>query len=261
MLEISAAIITLNAGETIRKTLAALDFTAEIVVVDSGSTDRTLDICREYGARIYSRDWEGFGRQKNWAIEQARCTWVLSLDADEEVSAELAREIRELDEAAPYDGYRLPRLNHYFGRPLYHGGQYPDLQLRLFRKGRGRYNERPVHEAVILEGRAGRLKGNLLHYSYGSIAEYLEKFQRYTRLEAERLHAEGERPGALGCLRRMVLAPCAKFIRRYIFKRGFLDGMPGFLAAALSSFTMIVSYARLWEKYQPGPAGPQRPDR
>ena len=261
MLEISAVIITLNAEGTIRNTLTALDFTAEIVVVDSGSRDRTLEICREYGARIYEWEWPGYGRQKNRAIEQAVCPWVLSLDADEQVTAELAREIRALEENAPYDGYRLPRLNHYFGRPLYHGGQYPDLQLRLFRKGRGRYNERPLHESVVLEGRAGRLEGNLLHYSYGSIAEYLEKFQRYTCLEAERLQAAGERPGTFRCLRRMVLSPWAKFLRRYFFKRGFLDGMPGFLAAAFTSFTMIVSYARLWEKYQPGPAGPQRPDR
>ncbi|HLA41591.1 MAG TPA: glycosyltransferase family 2 protein [Candidatus Glassbacteria bacterium] len=261
MLDISVVIITLDAELVIGPTLASTGFAREVVVVDSGSTDRTVEFCEKAGARVISRQWSGYGPQKNFAIGQASCPWVLSLDADEVVSSELAAEISALEDSTPYAGFRIPRLNHYFGRGLRHGGQYPDLQLRLFRKSRGRFNTRPVHEAVELDGAPGRLSGEILHYSYASVDDYLQKFLRYTGLEAERLLAGGEKPTPGRLITRLALAPLAKFVRRYFIKLGFLDGLPGFLAAIFTSFTMIASYARFWDKYRSHSSGAQRPDR
>ncbi|MBN2289713.1 MAG: glycosyltransferase family 2 protein [Candidatus Glassbacteria bacterium] len=249
MLKISAVVISYNAGRSIRRTLESVrGLCVETLVVDSGSTDSTEAICRELGATFIRKPWEGYSRQKNFAVEQAAAPWVLSLDADEEVSAELAGEIRSLDEHTPYRGFLLPRRNHYFGRVLLHGGQYPDLQLRLFRKDSGRFNDRPLHESVVLDGPVGRLQGALEHYSYPTIADYFEKFHRYTELEAERLFAAGGCRGGAALFADLLARPCWKFIRRYFFKLGFLDGVPGLLAAAFGSFTMLVSHARCWEK-------------
>lgn len=250
--------ITLDAGRSVERSLNSVARLAdEIIVVDSGSRDRTTEIAASCGARVLNHPWEGYGAQKNFGIEQTRNEWVLSLDADEIVSEELERSIAALPAVPPCDGYRVPRLNHYFGRPLRHGGQYPDLQLRLFRKSRGRYDTRPVHESVKLSGKTGRLEGDLLHYTYDSIEDYLRKFLDYTELEAHRLLDTDERPTAVRALRKMVCAPALKFTRRYLLKLGFLDGVPGLIAAAFGSLTMSVSYARFWEKYRARAAGPQ----
>jgi hypothetical protein len=148
-------------------------------------------------------------------------------------------------------------LNYYFGRALRHGGHYPDLQLRLFRKSHGRFDTRPVHESVKVTGKVGRLEGDLIHYTYDSLDEYLEKFLSYTELEANRLLDTGMHPSALRALRMMICSPALKFTRRYLVKLGFLDGVPGLIAALFGSFTMAVSYAKFWEKYRARPAGPQ----
>jgi len=261
MLDISTVIITLNAETYLRRVLESVSFTREIVVVDCGSTDNTLKICRQFGARIFQRNWTGYGAQKNFGIEQAQGPWILSLDADEVLSEELTREIRALPEHPPYSGYRIPRVNHYFGRALHHGGQYPDLQLRLFLKEKGRFNQRPVHESVVVSGSIGRLSGEILHYSYDSIEEYFNKFSRYTSLEAERLHSEGVKLSPAAAAWYMLFKPWFKFIWRYFFKLGFLDGVAGLLAAVFNSFTMVASYAKYWEKYRKDSAYPQRSDR
>jgi glycosyltransferase involved in cell wall biosynthesis len=254
--KLSVVMITLNAERTLERSLASVKSLAgEIVIVDSGSSDRTLEIAAGHGARVISHPWQGYGAQKNLAIEQAACEWVLSLDADEVVSGSLARSIESLAGEPPCQGYRLPRLNHYFGRPLHHGGQYPDYQLRLFRKSRGQFDTRPVHESLKIDGRVGRLDGDLIHYTYETIEEYLQKFLAYTELEAVRLLQSGERPSTMRAIRKMLCAPVLKFIRRYLFKLGFLDGVPGLIAAAFGSFTMSVSYARFWEKYRAGSTG------
>lgn len=256
--KLSVVMITLNAERTLKRSLVSVQSLAgEIVVVDSGSSDRTREIAEKCGARVIEHPWRGYGAQKNFAIEQASGDWVLSLDADELVSGRLASSIDALPQEPPCDGYRLPRLNHYFGRPLRHGGQYPDLQLRLFRRSLGRFDTRPVHESLRLEGKVGRLEGDLIHYTYDTVEEYLQKFLSYTELEATRLLDAGERPSVLGAIRKMICAPALKFIRRYLFKLGLLDGVPGLIAAAFGSFTMSVSYARFWEKYRARAAGPQ----
>ncbi len=258
MKKLSVVMITLNAERTLGRCLASVQSLAdEIVVVDCGSSDSTREIAAGYGARVIEHPWQGYGEQKNFAIEQAAGRWVLSLDSDELVSVELARSIASLPQEPPCDGYQLPRLNHYFGRPLHHGGQYPDFQLRLFRKSRGRFDTRPVHESVRLDGKVGRLKGDLIHYTYDTIEEYLQKFLAYTELEATRLLESGERPTAVRAMRKIICAPALKFTRRFLFKLGFLDGVPGLIAAAFGSITMSVSYARFWEKYRARAAGPQ----
>ena len=248
MLNIWAVIITFNAESRLRQALSSVSFAREIVIVDCGSTDRTLEICRESGARIIERQWSGYSEQKNSGIGEARGTWILSMDADEELSPLLAREIKALEEPAPYSGYRIPRLNYYFGRALYHGGQYPDLQLRLFRKDLGCFDSRLIHEAVRIPGPVGRLKGDLLHYTYETIQDYFNKFNRYTMLEAQSLAESGKRPSTASLAWALLARPWLKFIRRYFFKLGFLDGVPGLLAALFTAFTMTVSYARYWEK-------------
>ena len=233
---------------TVRRALESVrGVCAETIVVDSGSTDSTVSICRELGARVIRKEWEGYSRQKNFAVEQAAGPWILSLDADEELSPGLAREIRGLDQNTAFHGFRLPRRNHYFGRILRFGGQFPDLQLRLFRKDSGRFNDRPLHESVVVRGPVGRLKGVLEHFSYPTIADYFAKFGRYTDLEAQRLLAESSPSSGTGLAVSLLVAPGWKFIRRYFFKLGFLDGVPGFLAAAFGSFTMLVSRAKCWE--------------
>lgn len=255
-LEISVVLITRDAERTVGRTLESVSgLAAETIVVDSGSADRTVEICRNAGARVFEREWPGYGAQKNFAIQQAGCPWVLSLDADESLSPELAAEIAALDENLPCRGYRIPRLNYYFGRPLRHGGQFPDYQLRLFRRGSGRFDNRPVHESVAVEGPVGELSGVIEHRSYLSLDDYLEKFLRYTDLEAERLLASGIRPTPSLLARRMVLRPAWKFLWRYLFKAGFRDGVPGLLAALFNSITMIVSHARFWEKYRARSSG------
>jgi glycosyltransferase involved in cell wall biosynthesis len=248
-MKVSVVMITLNAERTVAQALGSTAFAEETVVVDCGSTDRTLELCGRLGARVISHPWSGYGAQKNFAIGQARGPWILSLDADEVVSPRLAQAIESLDESTAFQGFRLARLNYYFGRPLRHGGQYPDWQLRLFRKTGGRFNERPVHESVSVAGPVGRLPGDLLHYSYPTLDDYFSRFARYTELDAARLLESGARPGPAGVLRWMILRPAWKFLWRYLLKLGFLDGVPGLLAALFNSFTMIVSYARFREKY------------
>jgi len=258
VLEISVVLITRNAARTLGPTLDSLTgLAAEIIAVDSCSADGTVEICQAHGARVIQRDWEGFGPQKNFAISQAGCPWVLSLDADEVLSPELAREIAALTDSTPYAAFRLRRLNHYFGSPLRHGGQYPDWQLRLFRRGSGQFSDRPVHESLQVTGRVGTLRGDILHYSYLTLDDYFDKFDRYTALEAERLLAAGTRFSAAGAANQMLVRPAVKFLRRYFLKGGFRDGVPGLLAALFNSMTMSVSYARFWEKSRSHPAGPQ----
>ncbi len=258
-MEVSVAMITFDAERRLEQVLRAAAFAREIVVVDSGSRDRTLELCRAAGARVVSREFRGYGDQKNFALGLAECDWVLSLDADEVVSPALAREIAALPPDPPCDGYRIPRLNYFFGRPLHHGGLYPDRQLRLLRRGRGRFDQRPVHEAARVEGPVGRLRGELHHFSYDHLDDYFARFDRYTRLEAGRLTEAcgGRSPGPLALARGLCLRPAAKFLRRYLLKAGFLDGAPGLVAALLGSFTMSVSYARHWEQTRKDPADPQ----
>jgi glycosyltransferase involved in cell wall biosynthesis len=249
--KISVAIITLDEERRIRPCLESVTWADEIVICDSGSTDKTLEISREYTDWVYVDEWRGYGAQKNLAVERASSPWILSLDADERVTPELRKAIEEvLEHEMALDGYYIPRKNYFLGRWVRRCGWYPDYVLRLFRRGRGRFTDRAVHEAVRLEGGVGYLKASLDHYTYSSISDYLVRMDRYSTLGAEELRREGNRAS----LRDLLLRPPFTFVRMYLFQAGFLEGWRGFLLASLYAYYTFIKYAKLWEmSLQEGP--------
>ena len=244
MKKLSVVIITRNEEVNLPRCLESVKWADEIVIVDSASTDRTLEIAREYGARIFSPEWRGFGPAKQEGVERAEGEWILSVDADEVVVPELAHEIREATEnSADIAGYYVPRRTQFLGRWIYHCGWYPDPVLRLFRKANGSFNDSVVHEKVELNGKVARLQHDLLHYSYRSLDSYFDKFNRYTTLAAVEAHRRGRCSG----VNRIVFKPLACFIKHYVLKRGFLDGLEGLIISVLSSCYVMVKYAKLRE--------------
>ena len=221
-LPLTAVIITCNEARRINACLESVAFADEIVVVDSGSTDETLEIALQYGARIVRQEWLGFGRQKQFAVSCAAHDWVLCLDADERVSDELRACIAAAMANPLYGAYRFPRRNRFMGRWLKHGEGYPDWSLRLFHRAHSRWSEDAIHEKVLVDTTLGTLRGDLLHESEESVAAYLEKQNRYTSLQAETLHMEGKRAH----LGHLLASPLLRFVKFYAVRRGFLDGVP-----------------------------------
>lgn len=242
MSRLSVVLITKNEERNLARALESVAWADEILVVDSHSEDKTAEIARRFGARVIETDWPGFGIAKQRAVDCANGEWVLSLDADEVVTPELAREIRStIDGNGTTAGYVVPRRTNFLGRWIYHCGWYPDPVLRLFRKSHGRFDEAPVHEKVILDGPTGRLQGELLHYSYPSLELYLEKMNRYTTLGAEEAFRQGKRAGVSD----IALRPLVAFVKHYVSKRGFQDGLEGFVLSVLSAISVMVKYAKL----------------
>jgi glycosyltransferase involved in cell wall biosynthesis len=250
---LSIVLITLNEAANLPRTLASVRGMGEIVVVDSGSTDTTVEIARSFGARVVVEPWKGFGAQKNSAIDHASGEWVLSLDADEEVSPELRAEIEALlivGEPA-FAAYRIPRLNHFLGQPLKHGGYWPDPKLRLFRRGAARFEERPVHETMKIVGSAdgpvGDLKYPLLHHCYPTLDEYIEHMNRYSTAGARMLVEQGRAGQSWLWLKwNAVLNPAATFLYNYVFRLGFLDGRAGLLQHLNHSVYIHWKFAKAW---------------
>jgi len=240
---LSAVIITRNAATQLAECLESVRFADEILIVDSGSQDATLDIARRHNARIVRQDWLGYGKQKQFAVAQAANDWVLCLDADERVSAPLAHRIQETLRKPDCFAYDMPRCNRFMGRWLRHGEGYPDPNLRLFHRQHARWSDDPIHEHVVTDDKVGRLVGDLLHETETTLAEYLEKQNRYTTLQAERLHAAGQRAGAA----RLVLSPLARFLKFYFLRRGFLDGVPGLVHIAIGCLNSFMKYAKLMQ--------------
>ncbi len=242
---ISALVITKNEAENIRECLTSLQWVDEIVVVDAESADGTAALAREFTDKIFIRRWEGFAAAKNFALSQCTGEWVLWIDADERVKPELRDEIiATLADNPAANGFELPRLANFLGKWIRRGGWYPGYVLRLFRREAGQFNDRQVHEGVEVEGKIGRLKNHLLHYTDRNLRHYFEKFNRYTSLAAEELHQQGKR-FHLGDL---LFRPVWFFLRMYVFKAGFLDGVQGFILASLSAAYVFVKYAKLWER-------------
>ena len=243
---IAAVVITLDEEDRIGDCLASLAWADEVLVVDSGSADRTVAIAREHGARVVERPWPGYAAQKNFALGQVSADWVLSVDADERVTPELAGQLRALAATAPdaVAGASVARRTWYLGRWIRHGGWYPDRKVRLVRRGRGRWQGGPVHERLVVDGEVRALAGDLLHFTYRGIADHLRTIDRFTT-ESARGMAERGAPGAvLG----MLVTPPLKFLKMYVLKAGFLDGAAGFVVAVLGSYYVFLKYAKLWER-------------
>jgi len=242
-LPLSLVIIARDAAHELSDCLASAAFAAETVVVDSGSNDDTAAVAARCGARVIEHAWEGFGPQKNFAVGQARHDWVLCLDADERVTPELAAGIAALFTAGQpaAAAYSIARRNRFLGRWLAHGEGYPDWNIRLFDRRRARWSDDLVHEKVVADGPAARLKGDLLHASAESIDAYISKQNRYTTVQAGEMHARGERASAA----QLVLSPVARFLRFYVFRLGFLDGLSGFAHIAIGAFASFLKYAKL----------------
>lgn len=241
---LSAIVITKNESENIHECLASLHWVQEIVVVDAESQDNTVALAREFTDKVFVRPWEGYVAAKQFALAQCTGDWVLWIDADERVTPELRQEICDLLTNAPaYAGYELARLANFLGRWIMHGGWYPGYVLRLFRQENANFNNLKVHEGVELKGKIGRLQNHLLHYTDRDIRRYFEKFNRYTSLAAEELHRKGKR----WQWRDLLFRPPWMFLRMYVFKTGFLDGMPGFILACFSAAYVFTKYAKLWE--------------
>jgi glycosyltransferase involved in cell wall biosynthesis len=242
---LSVVVIALNEEDRIRDCLASVAWADEIVVIDGGSDDKTVALAREFTDHVIIRAWQGFAAQKNFGVDRATGEWILSLDADEQVEPALRDEILGvLARPDAADGYRIARRNIMWGRWIRHGRLYPDRQLRLFRRGRGRFSERAVHESVTVEGRVGRLTAPLLHYSYRDLGDFLRRADRYSTLAAEEW-ARGDRAFRPS---QMVTAPLGRFLSMYLLHRGFLDGWRGFLLAVLYAYYVFIRSAKIWER-------------
>ena len=236
--------MTKNEAQNLPRCLESIHWGGEILILDSGSTDGTLEIARKFGAKVWQLPWEGFGKQKQRGVDWASREWVLSIDADEVVTPELKAEITSrLAADNGTAGYYLKRKAYFLDRFVRHGGWYPDCVLRLFKKGKGRFTPAPVHEAVILDGPSVKLEADLLHYTDPNFSHYLAKLNRYTDLSALELFEKGER----GSLFRILANPAAKFFSQYFLKAGFLDGRAGFILAGASAFHVFSKYVKLWE--------------
>lgn len=238
---LSVILITKNEADLVAQCLDSVKWADEIIVLDSGSSDTTVDICRRYTDKVYETDWPGFGPQKNRALDLATCEWVLSLDADEALTPALADEIQRTLQAPQAQGYTLPRLSSYCGRYMHHSGWWPDPVLRLFKRDCGRFTEARVHERVVVNGKVEPLQEKLLHQSYRSLDQVLHKVNLYSSEGALDFQARGRRASLSTAIGHGLWA----FLRTYVVKRGFLDGREGFIVAVSNAEATYYRYLKL----------------
>ena len=243
---LSAVLITRNAAAVLDACLESLAFVDEIVVVDSASTDSTAEVATRRGARVVQKEWLGFGRQKQFAVDQAKHDWVLCIDSDERVSPELAESIRRALVSPVSPVYRMPRRNRFLGRWLSHGEGYPDWSPRLFNRMNARWSDDLVHEKVLYAVTPGTLQGDLMHDSSDDLAAYLDRQNRYTTLAARQAYELGRRSGVL----RLFFSPVVRFFKFYILRLGFLDGVPGLLHISIGCMNSYMKYAKLLELHR-----------
>lgn len=240
-MKITATIITLNEERNIARAIESLRCCDEILIVDSGSVDRTIELAQNLGVRVIEAGWLGYAAQKNWAAEQAANDWILSLDADEALSEALEAEIWALKKSGPkYDAYTMPRLARYLGKWILHSGWYPDRKVRLYRRGKAKWVGEFVHESVRAEGRVGHLQSNLLHFTCDSLSEHLKTLDRYTTLAAQEIAARRIKVP----LHRLVIDPAWTFLKSYVVQRGFLDGFEGLVIAYMAAFYTFLKYSK-----------------
>ncbi len=249
MSKLTAIVTTFNEVGQIEECLKGVAFAEEVVVVDSFSTDGTAEVARKCGAKVMQHEYRSPAAQKNWAIPQAAQEWVLIVDADERVTEELAGEIRRtIGDPRACDGYEVARRNFFLGREIRYSGWQNDWVLRLFRRGRGRYVERRVHEKMAVEGRVGRLKGRLIHHSYRSLDDYWRKLERYAEWNAAEARRQGVRVSPLG----MMFHPALRFWKAYLVRGGFLEGGHGLVVSLLTAVYAAAKDIRIWEMQQRG---------
>jgi glycosyltransferase involved in cell wall biosynthesis len=237
---VSVTIITLNDADHIAAAIDSASWADEVIVVDCGSTDGTVDLVRAKGAAITTRAWTGYVDQKNHAASLARHDWIFSLDADERIPPALAAEIRALlASEPPHHGYRVPRVTFHLGRWMRTTDFYPDFQTRLYDRRAAQWRGKYVHESVSVDGPAGQLKNELQHYSYKDLRDHLERINRYSTLAARQMHEAGRRAGPLDLL----IHPPAAFLRNYVLRRGFLDGMAGLTVSGVNAYSVFLKLA------------------
>ena len=247
MPKVSVTIITLDEAEHIGAAIDSAAWADEIIVVDSGSTDGTVDIARARGVLVLSRAWSGYVDQKNFAAEQASNDWIFSLDADERIPPVLAAEVRALVSSEPSKrGYRMPRVSFHLGRWIRTTDFYPDFQTRLYNRRGARWQGKYVHESVSVDGPVGQLRRDLEHYSYRDLRDQLDRINHYTSLAARQLKETGRRAGPLDLL----IHPPAAFLRNYVLRRGVLDGTAGLTISLLNAYSVLLKFAKLWELQQ-----------
>jgi glycosyltransferase involved in cell wall biosynthesis len=241
---ISVVIITFNSEFALEKVLTAVSWANEIIIVDSGSTDNTLEIARKFGINVIYHKFEGYGTQKHFACSLAKNDWVLSIDDDEVVTESLKKELETIDFLkTEYSGFKLPISLVFLGKLLKYGGEYKKLHLRFFNKNKGNWNQSGVHEGVELTGKIGQLNEQILHYSYANLHDYFAKFNNYTSIAAQSLFDQNKTVSSFKVLTRFPLS----FLKNYLIKGSILDGYPGFLWTLLSAIYTVVKYAKLKE--------------
>lgn len=243
---LSAVIITKNEVKKIRDCLESLKWVDEIIVIDSGSTDGTQAICREYTEKVFEMDWPGFGKQKRRAVEKATCDWILSIDADERVNEELRHEIIQAISSKSINGYEIPRLSFYCGQPILHGGWRPDYVMRLFRRGYGQFNDVAVHEKLEVRGNVARLNSSLIHYSFDTLEEVLDKINLYSSLAAKAKYRKNRKCTIYGAFARGSWA----FFRTYLLQGSILDGKKGLMLAISNAEGTYYKYLKLMLLYE-----------
>ena len=244
MPNVSVTIITLNEAEHVGAAVESASWADEVIVVDSGSTDGTLDAARAKGATVSTRPWTGYVDQKNHAASLARHDWIFSLDADERIPEALAKELRGVLSATPaFNGYRVPRVTFHLGRWFRTTDFYPDYQTRLYDRRHARWQGRHVHESVAVDGPSGQLASELEHFAYRDLRDHLDRINTYSTLAAKQMHESGRRATALDLL----VHPPAAFLRNYVLRRGILDGTAGLTLSLVNSYSVFLKFAKLWE--------------
>jgi len=244
MIKLSAVIITLNEEKNIRRCLESLKPVAdEIIVVDSLSTDKTKEICLEFGVRFVEQKFLGYIEQKNYALSLSRFDFVLSVDADEALDSQLQKEILKVKSHFAFDAYEFNRLTMYNGHWVRHCGWYPDKKLRLVKKEKAHWGGTNPHDALIVDGMLGYIPGDLLHYSYDSISSHVLQTNKFSTIEAQSLFKRGKRASLL----KLVTRPPYQFLKDYILKKGFLDGRYGFIICLINSLYVLLKYAKMMD--------------
>ena len=244
---VSVTIITLDEADHISAAIDSAAWADEVIVVDCGSTDGTVDLARAKEVRVEHRDWSGWIDQKNFAASLAAHDWIFSLDADERITPALAQEVRaHLVTEPPHRGYRVPRVTFHLGRWVRTTDFYPDFQTRLYDRRAARWRGKYVHESVGVDGPVGQLRQELQHYSYRDLRDHLDRINAYTTMAARQMHESGRRASIVD----LVVHPPAAFLRNYVLRRGFLDGGVGLTLSAVNAYSVFLKFAKLWEIQQ-----------